>query len=674
MPTSRAHAPRSTLIRTVAAAAVAALGLMVLVQTAPAAAAEPEVTVTWGPPSLTLDDNGDGTPDVDDIVTSPIDYTVNAQGYTPVDLCRESGSTSVCSYLAPSVLAIGTHVTADHLDADGSGPHYDRVYVVLEEDATGDQIEVDVAAPAVYYEPAVTVDPPSIEVDETVGDTTDGAPAEGDRVRYSIDVYGFSDVDSITVTGDDSTDSVRYSTHDTYFSPWIDVTQQHMLDGEVPLPEIEVHWEDGQVNDSIVVQPGPVATEALLNAVENVEFELSFSKQDGTPLAPHEVEAGSRVDVSVTFDHTGNYTYGYVGLSFTGIDGLTSVGNNNASLAPGITADQGPWWDTTNGSGGEVNQAQVDAGVLEANIRLGVGPDIPGAETLVTEDVVVDLTAPAPVATVDVTGTFDDANADGVPSVGETATFHVTVENTGNAPLAGVTYTELGDATATALPSEQSIAPGDTVAWSAERVITAEDTATGAVNYGVEVQADGGISETAYAWVSGLPFVPVESGLTPGLEGEITLCDGDGNVVTEAEHGDEVTVVRSADGCSGPLPGSSTTVYAFSEPVILGAGDAPVALPESLPLGEHSIALYGPENTLLGWAALEIVAPAEPGGPEEAPEPAPEEVPEGDSEELAASGPGDSGMLLSAAGALIAAGVAVVGVTRRRLGEVSAGR
>ncbi|MDN4473446.1 LPXTG cell wall anchor domain-containing protein [Demequina zhanjiangensis] len=252
----------------------------------------------------------------------------------------------------------------------------------------------------------------------------------------------------------------------------------------------------------------------------------------------------------------------------------------------------------------------------------------------------------APTLDFAVTADFVDADGDGSPSIGETATFLATLQNIGGHALRDIV---LADATtsdlAGILPGDVALAPDGVLTWTVQHRLTAEDFARGSVTYGAVLDARGMAQAAASATLSGVSFAAFEEDLLPELEGVIVLCM-DGEPVTELARGEGFGV--SLDECGAPV-GQGATAYLFSTPVRLGDAALTLTVPQATEPGAHRVAVYGFDGRLVGWAPLTVLGPVDDSG----------ELGTGgsSSEDGAASGEGTSDGTAASEGALASTGV-----------------
>ncbi|WP_159448502.1 hypothetical protein [Demequina sp. NBRC 110052] len=425
-------------------AVIAALVASVLVA-APAAAAEYDPSnnydadngyagFTWGNPYLWTDVDGDGLPDDGDEVVYPFELDI------------DFASVALLGFTIPGTVASGAYGTSGWstkvtvgsamLAADGSGPSLSGGAVQLTRNSDGGLVPLSVSAPPVLY----TASTINIVVEETHGNTTDGLPAEGDRVTYTVTTRINGTPDTVINLGG-LTHAVFVDGQALLMTPWVTVTAQHMLDGEVPLPPsaAEIHYLDG-TGAAVAIQesyaPDAVETEAI-----DVSFDADVTLQwrDATRSTTRglgEGEVGDLIDYSLHMENTGNITLDLVEASRVSPSyggGLVGARTDAAGLAPGASLPT-PSLTVANLSsdpdvGGalqpmHVSSADLTRGYIDMEFRLAAAPtlamflDGPASATVtVTKRFFLRK------LTTDVTWSVEfellDSNGDGVGQVGE---------------------------------------------------------------------------------------------------------------------------------------------------------------------------------------------------------------------------------------------------------------
>ena len=124
--------------------------------------------------------------------------------------------------------------------------------------------------------------------------------------------------------------------------------------------------------------------------------------------------------------------------------------------------------------------------------------------------------------------------------------------------------------------------------------------------------------------------------------------DGDIDVPDSARAGETIRV-----GLGGDHAGEAARTFLYSEPTQIGqsmadaSGGISVTIPLATAPGEHTLAVYGADGELIGWAAITIL-PAAAG------------------DELSTTGPGSLAVPLAAAVLLMLAGAGMAVGARRQ--------
>ncbi|WP_061964265.1 DUF7507 domain-containing protein [Demequina aurantiaca] len=415
---------------------------------------------------------------------------------------------------------------------------------------------------------------------------------------------------------------------------------------------------------------GPVTTRVFLRELTadvswTADAELQDTNGDGVGQSGEEVKLTwtaalpADADQSVTLGAvTESGQFGAVGAAFDGVQ-----------LAPGESSTH---TDTVT-----IDAAWLASGALDYTATLSYSGDIDDAEgkAVAGADAVALGEYVAPPVSLAVVGSFDDLNGDGKASLGETVTFDVTVANDGTYPLTGVTLGEAGGATLDpAVLAVNAVLPGASAAWSATHVVTPADLAAGSVSYSPTVDADGMTTLTKTGSVSPLTFAAYESDLDGVAQGGVAICSAAGEHVGSAVQGDSVTVVL--DACGGAALEDDSRIVAFSSPILLGVGAAPVTIPSALAAGDHRIAVYGADGGLVGWAPVAITAPVTaevaPTVTAQAADPVADGAPVATGGELSTTGAEGIGPMLWLAAALMLAGAGGLVLARRRWSGVDA--
>jgi len=214
----------------------------------------------------------------------------------------------------------------------------------------------------------------------------------------------------------------------------------------------------------------------------------------------------------------------------------------------------------------------------------------------------------APATTLDTSGTYDDANGDGFPSIGETVTYDVTVANTGTWDRTGVSVGEAAGADVTGLLPvfSSTIAAGTSETQTFTHVITAADFARGSLWYSTEMIANGSatIQSGTSVTLTGITFQAYSTDLDAVAEGGVAVCLPTGVSTDSITIGDTIWVKPGACDYVGSADGFRAV--AFSTPVTLGVGTFAVTVPEVLGVGNHRLALYASDGSLVGWKSVTV--------------------------------------------------------------------
>lgn len=262
----------------------------------------------------------------------------------------------------------------------------------------------------------------------------------------------------------------------------------------------------------------------------------------------------------------------------------------------------------------DVARGFIDFGVtgtFTGSVDGASGVVVDGAPRIVTGAYV------APASTFDASATYVDANADGHPSIGETVTVTVNVANTGAYPLTGIAVSDgaATDVTGLLHTFPFFLAPGASAPQSFTYVLSAEDYARGSFTYAALLTADGLPMPGSQASVSlgGVTFQAYATDLDGVKEGGVEVCAADGTPTSTIVRLTSVSVKPGS--CSFLRAGAGFRVVAFSAPLQLAADTFTVVVPTSLSLGEHRLALYAPDGSLVGWKAVTVKDPIAFSGP-----------------------------------------------------------
>jgi uncharacterized repeat protein (TIGR01451 family) len=179
--------------------------------------------------------------------------------------------------------------------------------------------------------------------------------------------------------------------------------------------------------------------------------------------------AGQTITYHFAVTNAGNVTLAGLGVTDTGLPGLSVVTCPQPTLAPGVSEDCTATYVTT--------QANVDAGLVTNTatahgLRPGVTTPVVSAPSTVT----VPAVASPGISVV------KSASPSTFSAAGQTITYHFAVTNAGNDTLAGVGVTDTGLPGLSAVTCPQpSLAPGASEDCTATYVTTQADVDAGAV-------------------------------------------------------------------------------------------------------------------------------------------------------------------------------------------------
>jgi hypothetical protein len=166
----------------------------------------------------------------------------------------------------------------------------------------------------------------------------------------------------------------------------------------------------------------------LFNASPEISLEKTGRYIDNSPV--NTFNAGDEISYQFIVTNTGNVTLTNVVVT----DPLITVnGGPVGSLNPG-TSDQTTFTGTY-----VLTQADIDNGTL-TNTATVTGSF--NGETATDDDDDVQTFIPVPSLSLEKTGTYSDANGDGIFSVGDQISYTFLVTNTGNVTLQVVTITD----------------------------------------------------------------------------------------------------------------------------------------------------------------------------------------------------------------------------------------
>ncbi|MGB0906432.1 MAG: beta strand repeat-containing protein, partial [Maricaulaceae bacterium] len=193
---------------------------------------------------------------------------------------------------------------------------------------------------------------------------------------------------------------------------------------------------------------------------------ISFAKA-GAPNA--NLNSGDVVTYTYEVKNSGNITLNNVSVNdvHNGSGALSTITPASASIAPGDTAVFTASYTIT--------QADFDAGLAIGNIATATGEPANGGAALSRQaNETVSLNAPAPSGSL-----AKSASPNTNAAVGDTITYTYSFTNTGNVTLNGVSISDVhnGNGTLSAVTpaSVTSVAPGDSVNFTATYVMTQAD-------------------------------------------------------------------------------------------------------------------------------------------------------------------------------------------------------
>lgn len=226
----------------------------------------------------------------------------------------------------------------------------------------------------------------------------------------------------------------------------------------------------------------------------------------------------------------------------------------------------------------------------------------------------------APASTLDTAATYDDANLDGFPSIGETVHVTVTVNNTGTYALTGLTVADAAGADVTGLLPifPTSVAAGASAVETFDYVLTAADFARGSLGYSTEMTATG-LPTTASATsvsLTGITFQAYATDLDAMPAGGISVCHTDRTATSTITLLGTI-IVEPGETCSYAGLAFGYRVVGFSTPLMMATDSFTMTVPVALHVGPHRLAVYAPNGTLVGWKAVTAQDPIAFAGPED---------------------------------------------------------
>ncbi|WP_378945362.1 SdrD B-like domain-containing protein [Mesorhizobium sp. ANAO-SY3R2] len=252
-------------------------------------------------------------------------------------------------------------------------------------------------------------------------------------------------------------------------------------------------------NDPVGPQPAVPSNQVVvpLERSPSIALVKTASTEHVEPAIP-----GQTITYTFVVTNTGN-------LDLTGVriddplDGITPSFFVVGDLAPGDSQSFEAEYDILQSdidAGKVENQATVTGNYTDGSTPVPVS-DLSGPTDDSDESVVVTLVPPMPALAIVKSGTYDDTDGSGSPTVGDRLVYSFVVTNTGNIPLdsvepvdAGPTFNGLpaGASLSAMTPAALTLAPGAAATFTATYPLTQDDidNAAGIV---------GGVSNTAQA-------------------------------------------------------------------------------------------------------------------------------------------------------------------------------
>ncbi|WP_229802122.1 beta strand repeat-containing protein [Paramylibacter ulvae] len=376
-------------------------------------------------------------------------------------------------------------------------------YTVTQDDVDAGELtntaDVDATDPfntPVNATDSITTDGPDQTPTWTVDKATTSVPtAEGDTLDYTFDVENTGNVsisaisltDAKCATGPNLVSSSDID-GDGVLSP--DEIWNYTCTS-IPVTQAEV--DAGQVDNSATATGTPAGgtlNDATGTNSTDVVADPSWTVDKSSLSTP--MAAGDTLEYSFDVENTGNVSISAIALTDVKCAVAPALTNGTDTNSDGVLSPDEIWTFTCTSI--PVTQAEADAGVVENNVSAagtpagGTLPDAMGS----------DATALLSNPSLEVQKTITSSTV----AVGETVTFEITVENTGNVTLTGTGLADTltrADGTVLALTSGPSFVSADD--GSGPGAIQVGETATYAATY-ILTQDDidaGGIANTATA-------------------------------------------------------------------------------------------------------------------------------------------------------------------------------
>lgn len=312
----------------------------------------------------------------------------------------------------------------------------------------------------------------TIEKSATLNDQDgDGVLDLGETISYSFLVENTGNVTLTGVTVDDPLVTVEQDPQTlapgaTFtFTATYTITQADVDAGRVTNTATATGTGPGGDNPSS--DPDSVTVPADQTPALTITKSGSLNDTNGNGYA----DAGEMVSYSFLVLNTGTVTLSGVTVD----DALLDVNEEPQTLAPG-----GSFTFTGNYT---ITQDDIDAGSL-TNTATATGTDPDGNPVESDEDTVITDLPALPRLDVSKSGTFNDVNGNGYSDAGDTITFIITAENTGNVTLTGVVPQDEGPtfngkdgegALSPFSPASADLAPGDEQAFTATYTLAEAD-------------------------------------------------------------------------------------------------------------------------------------------------------------------------------------------------------
>ncbi len=442
-------------------------------------------------PALTLVKTGT----LDDTVVAPagvpnvgdrIDYTFEVENtgnvtLTNVTVADTIGGVTISGGPLAS-LAVGDtdsstftgyyYITQDDIDAG----HFFNTATADSDESEPDSDDEDVPLP---QSPALTLVKTGTLDDTVVAPA--GVPNVGDRIDYTFEVENTGNVTLTNVTVEDTVGGVTISggplaslavgaTDSTTFTGYYYITQDDIDAG---------HFFNTATADSDESEPDsddedvPLPQSPALTLVKTGTLDDTVVDPDGVP------NVGDRIDYTFAVENTGNVTLTNVTVEDT-VGGVTISGGPLASLAVGAT-------DSTTFTGYYyITQDDIDAGHFFNTATADSDESEPDSDD---EDVLLPQ-FPA----ISISKSADATSAD----PGDTITYTISYENTGQVTLTGVVIIDDYDQTYVASVTNISDGgedDGDVITWEGTDIGDLAPGQSGSVSYDVTLNGTGSFDE-----------------------------------------------------------------------------------------------------------------------------------------------------------------------------------